>query len=94
MFAPLGAASKYFRPIELPIDLPNRRAIILDGQDSVFTLTSMKDLANVVARAIEYEGEWPINGGIKGTTIPTSKVLEIGAKVRSKHYFPSLVVMN
>jgi hypothetical protein len=46
------------------------------------TLTTMKDLANVVARAVEYSGEWPVIGGIHGTTLSTTKLLEIGAKVR------------
>ena len=42
----------------------------------------MNDLANVVARAIEFEGEWPIIGGIQGTTLRISQLLEIGVKVR------------
>lgn len=81
-FAPPGATSKHLHSVELWIDFQNRRAIILDGIDSVFTLTTMNDLANVVARAIEYGGEWPVIGGINGTTLSTSKFLEIGAKVR------------
>ena len=48
------------------------------------TLTAMNDLANVVARAVEYSSEWPVIGGIHGTTLSTTKLLEIGAKVRGK----------
>ena len=93
-FAAIGAATKHFQSIELPIDFPNRRAIILDRQDSVFTLTTVNDLANIVARAIEYGGEWPIIGGISGKTIPTSKILEIGAKVRGTETLFSLTEKN
>lgn len=79
--APPGPTSKVLRP-EFRIDFQNRRAIVLEGEDSLFTLTTIKDLANIVARAIELEGEWPIDGGIHGATLPTSKILEIGARVR------------
>jgi len=80
--APIGAATKHLQSMELWIDFYNRRAITIGGTVSAFTLTTMNDLANIVARAIDYSGEWPIIGGIKGTTLPTSKVLEIGVKVR------------
>jgi hypothetical protein len=46
----------------------------------------MNDLANVVARAVEYKGEWPVIGGIHGTTLSTTRLLEIGAKVRGKKH--------
>jgi hypothetical protein len=54
----------------------------LEGQDSLFTFTSVKDLANVVALAIDYQGEWPLIGGINGLTLPTSKILELGVNIR------------
>ncbi len=81
---PVGAATRHLQVMELWIDFPNRKAIILDREDPIFTLTTMNDLANVVARAIEYDKEWPIVSGIRGTNISTSKILEIGAKVRGK----------
>jgi hypothetical protein len=47
-------------------------------------MTTVKDLANVVARAIEYEGEWPVIGGIHGGTFRISEIIELGAKVRGR----------
>jgi hypothetical protein len=73
--------------VETFIDFFNRRAITLQGKDGGFTLTTMGDLSNVVARAIEYTGEWPVIGGVKGTNLSTSKLLEIGAKVRGISFF-------
>jgi len=83
-FAPKSASAKHFRSTELQIDFQNRRAIILEEIDIVWTVTSLNDIANVVARAIDYEGEWPVIGGIRGTTVSTSKFLEIGMRVRGK----------
>ncbi|KUJ15737.1 NAD(P)-binding protein [Mollisia scopiformis] len=79
--APEGT-SKHLVPPELWMDFPNRRAITLDGKEGFVTLTTMKDVANIVARAIEYTGEWPVVGGIRGTDVSMSKLLEIGIKVR------------
>lgn len=64
------------------IDFQNRRAIVVDGHDSIMTFTTVQDLAAVVARAVEYEGEWPVNGGICGNKVTVSQILEIGEKVR------------
>jgi len=86
-FAPAGETTKHFAHLELPIDFLNRRAIILKGEDSLVTLTTVNDIANVIARAIEYDGEWPVIGGIQGTTILTSKLLEIGVKARGMETF-------
>ncbi len=83
--APEGAASKHIQAVELWIDFYKRRAIVLENKDCFFTLTSVNDLANVVVRAIEYDGEWPVTGGIHGTTLSDSKLLEIAAKVQGMH---------
>lgn len=64
------------------IDFQKRRGITLVDKEATYTFTTMADVANVVARAIEYEGEWPVIGGIRGTTMSDTKLLEIGAKVR------------
>ncbi|KAG0646871.1 hypothetical protein D0Z07_6442 [Hyphodiscus hymeniophilus] len=85
--APVGSA-KHVQPQELWIDFIKRRAIILTDKDPIFTVTSVRDLAHVVARAIEYEGEWPVLGGVHGTTLSTSKLLEIGARVQAMGYHP------
>lgn len=56
---------------------------MLDGGDNdLITLTTVEDLANVVARAVEYDGEWPVDGGIKGTEISIGQLIALGEKVR------------
>lgn len=74
--------STYITPLNITIDFENRRAIVVEGHDAVITFTTVNDLATMVARAIDYEGQWPVNGGISGNSIPVSKILEMGAKIR------------
>lgn len=85
MLAPEGSSSKYLKSQELFIDFSKRRAIILSGKESCFSLSTMNDVANVVARAVEYEGEWPVIGGMRGSTITGTELLEIGAKARGTY---------
>ncbi len=76
-------SAKHFRAFETQIDFNKRRALTLDGGgDERITLTTVQDLAQVVARAVEYEGEWPVIGGIKGTELSIGQLLAIGEKVR------------
>jgi hypothetical protein len=79
---PLGSSSKYLKPAEVWMDFQNRRAILIAEKTGSFTLTNMKDLGNVVVLAIEYDGEWPVVGGVRGTTFADAALLEIGTKVR------------
>lgn len=80
--------------MELPFDFNNRRAIVLDGgDDNALTLTTVQDLANVVAKAIDFEGEWPVIGGIRGTTISVKKLLGLGETIRGT-FFPSMIDIN
>ncbi len=62
--------------------------------DPVVTATKVKDIAGVVARAVEYEGEWPIVGGVNGTTLRTSELLKIGERVRGMFAFPHLLLLR
>ena len=41
-------------------------------------------VANIVARAIEFEGEWPAIGGIRGNQASFSDILELGPRIRGK----------
>ncbi|CRG91333.1 hypothetical protein PISL3812_08381 [Talaromyces islandicus] len=76
-------SATHIHPMELPFDFNNRRAILLDGgDDNALTLTTVQDLAIVVARAIDFQGEWPIIGGIKGTTTSIKKLIALGEKIR------------
>lgn len=80
--APPNTSSKYISPLEVALDIPNRRAIVLEGNDPRITLTSVKDVADVVARAVEFEGEWPVVGGMVGTTLKTSEFIALAEKIR------------
>lgn len=76
-------SAKHLLPISTPIDFYRRRALILDGSDDVrITLTTVQDLANIVVAAVEYEGQWPLMGGIQGDNITMAELLGIGEKTR------------
>lgn len=65
------------------IDFKNRRAIVIEGYDnSIVTYTTVQDLAAVVAKAVDLEGEWPVMGGISGNRVTISQILNIGEKIR------------
>lgn len=67
----------------MPIDFYNRRALTVDGsEDDVLTLTTAQDVANVVVRAIEYEGEWPLVSGIRGANVTIGQLIALGEKIR------------
>ncbi|TVY18061.1 hypothetical protein LARI1_G003681 [Lachnellula arida] len=83
--APVGNL-KYLKVMPLWIDFQKRRGITLGDKEATYTFTTMADIANVVTRAIEYEGEWPVVGGIRGTTMSDTRLLEIGAKVRGSKF--------
>lgn len=64
-------------------DFQNRRAIVVEGhEEAVLTLTTVQDLARIVAEAVEYEGVWPVHGGIQGNRLTASEILSIGERVR------------
>jgi hypothetical protein len=74
--------ARYLTPLNTMIDFANRRAIVVEGYDPVMTFTTVQDLAAIVTRAVEYDGEWPENGGISGNRLPVSQIIKIGEKVR------------
>ncbi|AEO63012.1 c5a12611-8c66-427a-80e9-ed35e016708b [Thermothielavioides terrestris] len=76
-------SAKHIVQLELPISFAHRRALMVEGSDEAkITLTTAEDLANVVARAVEYEGEWPRVGGVRGTELTLGQLLAIGERVR------------
>ncbi|UNI23332.1 hypothetical protein JDV02_009160 [Purpureocillium takamizusanense] len=73
-------------PIETPIDFNSCRALVVDGaEDARITLTTVQDLAQVVARAVEYDGEWPMIGGVRGTELTVGQLLALGGKIRGSY---------
>ena len=80
-------SAKYFNSFQTHIDFENRRALVLEGSDDDrITLTTAQDFAAVVARAVDYEGEWPVVGGMKGTEMTVSQLLKIGEQVRGMYH--------
>ncbi|KAH6869767.1 hypothetical protein B0T10DRAFT_593266 [Thelonectria olida] len=76
-------SSKHFSLFELPINFHQRRALVREGgKDDVITLTTVQDLAKVLAHAVEYEGEWPVSGGMKGTEMTIAELIALGEKIR------------
>lgn len=75
-------SAEYFHNTEVKIDFQNCRAIVLDESDNQVTLTTVQDLGRVVAAAIDFEGEWPETGGIRGGQIKLSELIKLGEKLR------------
>ncbi|CAK7209776.1 hypothetical protein SBRCBS47491_000555 [Sporothrix bragantina] len=42
-------------------------------EDDPITLTSVRDIAGVVRRAVEYKGKWPIIGGVQGQQVSVNQ---------------------
>jgi hypothetical protein len=77
----------------MPNDFYRRRILTLEGhEDDTITLTTTQDMAKVVARAVDYEGEWPVFGGIVGSNITISQLIALGEKIRTSAptLFPSI----
>ena len=56
---------------------------MLDGSDdNRITVTTVQDFANVVASAIDFEGEWPVVSGIRGADISIGQLIALGEKIR------------
>jgi hypothetical protein len=76
-------SAKYITPIATPFDLNGRRFLVVDNEhEMIVTLTTAEDLANIVVKAIDFEGEWPVIGGIKGTTLTVGELIALGEKIR------------
>ncbi|KAI9694550.1 MAG: hypothetical protein M1822_000166 [Bathelium mastoideum] len=75
--------AKYVDPLQSVFDFKNRRAMVVEGrEDAIMTLTTVADLAAVVARAVEYDGRWPTTGGIGGNRLTFSQIFDIATRVR------------
>ncbi|KAI8183586.1 hypothetical protein K4K52_011624 [Colletotrichum sp. SAR 10_76] len=81
------SSSKHVTQLETPVDFNQCRALVVDGGEDVpLTFTTAQDLARVVALAVEYEGEWPLVGGIKGAEITVRQLISLGEKIRDKPF--------
>lgn len=78
--------SKYLSTIPVQFDFGKKHAIIVKGSlDGYMTFTTVADIANVVAHAVDYEGEWPAIGGIRGSRVTIGEMLKIGERVLGKN---------
>ncbi|KAL7916737.1 NAD(P)-binding protein [Trichoderma velutinum] len=76
--------TKYADIWGIHIDMEHRRAIILGDAKNpgYFSMTTMDDVAKIVAKAVEYEGVWPEVGGIRGDNISQQELIALGEKIR------------
>lgn len=76
-------SAKHLHTMELFFNFEKRKALLVDGGDNDrISLITVRDLANVVVQAIEFEGEWPVVGGIRGTDISVKEFIALGEKIR------------
>jgi hypothetical protein len=75
-------SAKHLTAFETPYNLARGRMLLVEGgDDKLITFTTVQDLANVVVRAVEYRGEWPVIGGMVGTTMSISQLITLGEKL-------------
>jgi len=75
-------------------DFQHARAIVVDGHDDMVTLTTLHDMAEVIAKAVDFDGAWPVTGGIRGNRLSISQVLKIGEKVRGRPFAKETVKLE
>ncbi|KAH6631356.1 hypothetical protein F5144DRAFT_215579 [Chaetomium tenue] len=68
------------------VDYEKGRARVPGSLSHKVTYTAIQDVVNVVVKAIDYEGEWPIIGGINGNTLSLAEEIAIGERVRGKSF--------
>lgn len=74
--------SKYIVTLPFQFNFAEGTAIVVEGTlDNKITYTTVDDIANVVAGAVDYQGEWPAVGGIRGDSITIGELLKIGERV-------------
>ncbi|KZL68785.1 NmrA-like family protein (Rossmann-fold NAD(P)(+)-binding protein) [Colletotrichum tofieldiae] len=85
--------AKHYR-IETPafFDFDKGRAFILEGSENAeVTLTTIEDIAEVTARAVEYDGEWPTVGGISGQKVTVGEIIRLGEKIRGNNWLTNAI---
>ncbi|EFX06278.1 hypothetical protein CMQ_6599 [Grosmannia clavigera kw1407] len=75
--------AEYLTQLNTFADLENRRAIVIDELDPVVSMTTVQDMAAVLARAVDFEGEWPEVGGIQGNNLAISEIVDVGKRLRA-----------
>ncbi|PGH11857.1 hypothetical protein AJ79_04654 [Helicocarpus griseus UAMH5409] len=79
--------AKHVEPLDTVFDFQNCRTTLVDGhENAIMTMTSVADLAAVVARAVEHEGQRPEIGGVRGNRVTFSQIVQIGEKIRGRPF--------
>ncbi|KAJ4345834.1 uncharacterized protein N0V89_011969 [Didymosphaeria variabile] len=87
--------SKHLSPLGTVFDFQNSRAITVDGYETAaLTLTTVTDFATLVAKTIEYEGEWPAVGGLQGNKLTVKQIIEVGEKLRGRPFAVEKVTLE
>ncbi|UQC77235.1 uncharacterized protein CLUP02_02702 [Colletotrichum lupini] len=69
------------------IDFEKATAFILEGSESAeMSITTIEDIAEVAARAVDYEGDWPVVGGITGDRVTIGELIKLGERYRGKPF--------
>ena len=79
--------AKYLQPLQTVFDFDKCRAIVVQGhQDAVMSLTSVRDLAEIIAKTVELKGQWPVTFGVKANRLTFHDIVAIGERVRGKNH--------
>jgi nucleoside-diphosphate-sugar epimerase len=79
--------TKHITLFPLLFDFDGMRAIVGEQSlDAKIAYSTVEDIVGVVARAVEYEGEWPRVGGITGSQVTVAQLLELGKKIRGRPF--------
>lgn len=74
--------SNHVNTLGFLFDFEKQHATLLkDRLDDVVVWTTVQDIAGVVARAVEYQGEWPAVGGITGSRVTVGEMLRLGEAI-------------
>ncbi|KAI4600015.1 hypothetical protein KJ359_001116 [Pestalotiopsis sp. 9143b] len=55
-------------------------------RDTPVAYTAVEDIAKVVVRAVDFEGDWPVVGGFQGNMLSVAHLVAIGEAVRGEKF--------
>ncbi|KAJ3546503.1 hypothetical protein NM208_g1976 [Fusarium decemcellulare] len=81
-FAHPHKTARHFESLRLYVDFETRRAIRAGNGQHTLTLTTVEDLAAVVAEAVDFPEEWPRIGGTCGSRITVNELIGLDESLR------------
>jgi hypothetical protein len=73
------------------VDFESRRAMILDDGNTPIALTTISDISEILALALEDPRPWPTDGGIRGCLTTINELVAIGKEVRGGEWITEQV---